>query len=204
MTPRSLSIVLAALLCSALANAQQSGIGVLGGAMASTTRSEARQYNIVPGGLAGLYFPLGLGTRFELQPELTAAFMGSSHQVQGSEFRVVDRSMYLQLPIMVKFFLTNAVNLQIGPQAGMLIGSWMSYEGEQTETTDDRNPYDFGVSMGLGVDFRSGIDLGVRYYNGLSAVLAQDDELYPRNRSAQLTVGYRFLQFKKSYAKRRG
>jgi hypothetical protein len=70
-------------------------------------------------------------------------------------------------------------------------------------TTERYNNLDFGLNGGLGVDLRSGLDLTLRYYSGMSPVLRYDDVLFPKNRTLQFTAGYRLMRLRTVKAIRR-
>ncbi|MCB9169826.1 MAG: PorT family protein [Flavobacteriales bacterium] len=184
-------------------HAQRSGIGFKAGVLGSTARSELRQFRPLPGAVAGLYFPLGISPRIELQPELLVSYQGSSYSIGETDLRAVERQLYVQIPLKVKFFLSNTFNLQLGGQAGRLLSAWTKDEKDGTRAnTSSYADWDLGLVGGVGVDLLSGWDLTLRYYNGLTAILADDDTYFPYNRTLQFTVGYRFVQFRKQYARR--
>jgi hypothetical protein len=168
----------------------------------STTHAEGLVYDPVPGATMGAYFPLWCGDRFELQPELLAATLGSAFS-DADGGRHVLRTFYVQLPLSAKLFVSNAVNFQLGVQGGRLIMARSSYDGEGDDVTELYRPFDFGFNTGLGIDFASGVDLTLRYYSGMSGLAPNDDQHFATNRSIQLTVGTRLIRFKRMYARRR-
>jgi hypothetical protein len=64
-------------------------------------------------------------------------------------------------------------------------------------------PIDFGFIGGIGAETRFGWDVTVRYYAGQSAVMANDDAIFPRNEALSLTVGHRIVRFKWSASARK-
>jgi hypothetical protein len=176
----------------------RSGIGLKAGGQMASWRSAVNSYNAVPGALAGVYFPICMGPRFELQPELIGSLQGA-----GRTFGEGERSMlqciYLQVPVTAKLFLSNAFNLQGGVQVGQL----MLAQQDGADVTDELRPFDLGLNMGLGLDMIHGFDLTLRYYSGMTPILVNDDILFPHNRTMQLTAGYRITQFKGFGARKR-
>ena len=84
---------------------------------------------------------------------------------QGAEFdEAQDFDLnYINIPIMFKYYLNSGLNLQAGPQFGILIGS----EDEDGNSIDiDLRDGDFGAVLGVGWDFPSGVQLSARYING--------------------------------------
>lgn len=176
----------------------RSGIGLKAGGQLASWRSAVNTYNAVPGAVAGVYFPIGMGARSELQPELLVSLQGAGRTF-GEGQRSMLQCVYLQVPVTAKFFLSNAFNLQAGVQVGQL----MLAQQDEMDVTDDLRPFDIGLNMGLGLDLLHGFDLTLRYYSGMTPVLVNDDILFPHNRSIQLTAGYRITQFKGFGARRR-
>lgn len=178
-------------------HAQRSGLGLKGGAMISRMDSEVLRSNWLPGALIGAYAPIGLGARLEVQPELLVAAMGSRFEgSDGSNSQV--RTLSMLMPISVKWFMGNTFNLQGGVQTGLLLLAEQQAGDERLNTTANYNSIDFGFNLGLGIDMRYGWDLGLRYYNGMTPVLREDDRFYPKNQAAQITAGYRMVQLKRS------
>lgn len=183
--------------------AQRSGLGIKGGPLMSTTRSEVIENFPLPGAVMGLYAPITIGPGLELQPELLVAAMGSGYRKPKGD-PVIDRTIYIQGPLSLKWYTGNGFNLQGGVQAGKLLFAMERQGAGEWEDVSQRfNNIDVGFNGGMGVDFRSGVDLTLRYYNGMTPVLEADDALFPRNRSLQFTLGYRVVQFSKAVRRRR-
>jgi hypothetical protein len=177
--------------------AGKSGVGFKIGGQLATSRSAVYTYEPIAGATMGLYAPLMLMNRFEVQPELLLSMQGSAFTpVEGA--RTVSHLYYVQLPISAKMYMSNVVNLQCGLQAG-----WLALATQNGERVTDRyKPTDVGLNVGLGADMRGGTDLTLRYYSGLTPVLVNDDQVFPSNRTLQFTVGHRFLRIK-GHARRR-
>ncbi|HMQ77166.1 MAG TPA: outer membrane beta-barrel protein [Flavobacteriales bacterium] len=194
---------LALTLTTAVAHAQRSAIGIKGGIVLGTARSALVQYGLVPGATLGPYAAFGVSDRIELQPELLVSLNGASYAVGENDDRWVDRQLYAHLPLSVKLFVSNTLNLHIGGQLGWLLMARTDTDDGTINTTDRFVPLDAGVIAGLGLDLIGGTDLTLRYYGGVTPTLADDSTVYPRNNTLQFTVGYRFKPFKRRYARRR-
>ncbi len=185
-------------------HAQHSGFGVKGGLLLSDVRSGAMSSNLLPGATAGLYAPLRAGERFELQPELLVTALGASYTLPDDD-RATVRTVYLQLPLSAKVYIGNTFNLQAGFLMGRLLLAQQRTGDGTEDLTEGYNSWDHGIILGLGADLITGLDLGVRYYNGMKPVLKEDEVLFPRNRSFSLTAGYRIGRFRApKFTKRRG
>lgn len=156
----------------------------------STIQAGALDYQPMIGAAMGAYVPLWCGPRLEIQPELLLSYQGAQLVHKEDDPKAI-RLIYAQLPITAKFFLTNALNVQGGVQAGKLLAATSA----DNDVHDDYVPFDFGMLVGLGADLESGLDFGVRFYSGMTPLLVNDDKFYPTNRYTQLSIGYRVARF---------
>lgn len=168
----------------------RSGIGLKAGVQWTTIQAGGQNMQAIPGAAAGAYAPLWLGNRFEVQPELLVSYQGATHFHKEDPAREI-RLLYAQLPVSAKLYLTNAVNVQLGAQAGYLIAA--SVDGN--DAMDQYERFDLGLLGGIGVDLMNGLDISARFCSGLTPILVDDHELYPTNRCTQLSVGYRIARF---------
>jgi hypothetical protein len=189
-------------LSSTVAHAQRSGLGIKGGPLVSDLRAANYRTSMLPGATLGMYAPIGIGTRLELQPELLAAAMGAL-QRRPERMPTTTRLMYVQVPVSAKIYLGNDFNVLAGVQTGCMVAARRVAEEGTTDISDDIERIDFGINLGIGLDTRRGVDLGLRYYSGLTDVLDENTSFFPRNRSVQLTAGYRFMAFDKISTVRR-
>jgi hypothetical protein len=168
----------------------RSGYGVKGGFHLAGWRSAVITYDPVPGVTLGGYAPIWVCPSLEVQPELLLSLQGASITLPDDDRRTT-RTAYVQLPVTAKFFLNRTFNLQGGIMAGMLVAALANDENVK----DGFNSLDHGLLVGLGIDQRNGFDLTLRYYSGMSALLADDQRIYPTNRLLQITAGKRLGQF---------
>lgn len=199
---RSLLLLLPLLLANA-GFSQRSGLGIKGGPLMSDTHSGATRSEKLPGGSLGVYLPLHAGTRLELQPELLLTALGASYDMAEGGTSTV-RTVYAQVPIAMKVFFGNALNVHAGVQGGRLLMAQQNTPNGTSDLKDEYSKMDWGFVVGGGVDLASGVDLMLRYYSGMKPLLITDETLFPRNRSLQLSIGYRLMQFKSvSHGRRR-
>lgn len=110
---------------------------------------------------------------------------------QGAEFNAGDFNLdYVNVPIVLKYYVAQGLNFQLGPQFGVIIN-----EEAQTvvgETINDIATKNFDISavLGAGYDLPMGIRLEGRYNFGLSDV---PEEGKGKNSVITLSVGYSFL-----------
>lgn len=194
MKPRSLllaGLMLASPLISAAQRITRSGIGYMGGPQAAMWRSELTVHRPVAGLAAGFYAPIMAGNRMEIQPELLVSFAGTAQMLPDGE-RSTLRSIEATVPVGLKFFLSRTFSLQAGAQGGYLF--WAQADGQ--DVTGLLSPIDMGINVGVGLGTWSGLDITLRYYNGLSNMLRDDRTYFPTDRTLQATIGKRFVQFK--------
>lgn len=176
----------------------RSGYGVKAGVHLSNWRSGVMEFKSLPGLSLGAYVPLRVCPSLEIQPELLASVMGASTGLPDGG-RSTTRLAYVQVPITAKLFLNDRLNVQGGLLTGMLLTAYTDNEASK----DRFNTLDLGVTVGIGMDPRQGIDLMLRYYSGLSPLLVDDERIYPTNRMLQLTAGKRLGQFSHRRLRRR-
>lgn len=189
----TLLLLLAVPFAATAQRAARSGLGYMGGPQLCTWRSELVIYRPMPGVVAGLYAPVWVGNHFEIQPELLLSLGGTSHDVADGG-RATLRSLHAVMPVSLKYFPGRTFNLQAGVQGGYLLMA----QADGTDASHLLNVLDMGVTIGAGLGFPSGVDLTLRYYEGLSNTLREDHALFPDNHTLQLTVGKRFTQFRHS------
>ena len=196
---RSLTYPLSIVACllSGIADAQQpsSGLGLKGGPELTSWRSAARAYRPMMGFVAGLYAPIGLANRVELQPEVLLSYQGAGWEAPEEGHHTI-RELKVQFPITAKYFLDRTLNLQAGAYGAFELQAHQ----DGSDIQDRMRPMEMGMMVGIGIDGQTGLDLSLRYAGGMTSLLEQDLVLYPTTRALQLACGYRFVQFR---AKRR-
>ena len=93
---------------------------------------------------------------------------------------------------MAKYYATEALSIEVGPQVGFLINSEEEFEGETFDTKDITSNVDFGLNFGLGYKLASGLNFSARYNLGLSNVDDSDFDVEIKNSVFQFSVGYFF------------
>ncbi|MDQ3101564.1 MAG: PorT family protein [Bacteroidota bacterium] len=175
---------------------QRTGFGIKAGPQISTYRASNIRTTMLPGFTAGVYIPISAATRLELQPEVLLSTMGTGF-IEPDGDRYFIRSLYVQAPIVAKYYFTRELNLQGGVQMGKLLIAQRSDAIGTTNVRDRFKTFDIGFDLGAGLDMRSGLDLTIRYYSGMPTLLKDDDALFPRSRSLQFTLGKRLIQLKR-------
>ncbi|MBS1570104.1 MAG: PorT family protein [Bacteroidetes bacterium] len=180
--------------CPLLLQAQRpsrSGVGFMGGPQVATWQCAGAKFRPVPGFVLGFYAPIWVGNRVEIQPDLLLSLQGMAKDLPDGG-RTTVNSLSAVMPVSLKFFINRSINIQAGVQGGYLL---FARSNEEQDVSNELNTLDMGANIGAGIGTSYGLDITLRYYNGLMNTLRDDNTLFPANRTLQLTVGHRFSQF---------
>ncbi len=161
---------------------------------------------------AGLMAEIPLAKNFSIQPELLYSQQGmkfsySDSEVENSHYTSTVKLNYLNIPVMLKYFVAKGFSLQAGPQIGILLkanneyrDNFLGYDNhENMNLSDYSNGVDASVNFGLGYQFRNKFYADLRYNMSYTDVFkdATANTNYiinsdMKNRVFQITVGYFF------------
>jgi hypothetical protein len=110
-----------------------------------------------------------------------------------------DRFTYLSVPVMLKFYIVDGLNIHAGPQFGFLV------DGERTgdsrllgSSSEDIKDYykssDVSVALGGGYDLPFGLSVDVRYNIGVQDINDVADGEEAKSRVFMVSIGYNFLK----------
>lgn len=165
--------------------AQESKYGIRAGVNISSISSDNIPEDLEDsriGVVVGFLAEYAINNKISIQPELHYSAQGNKEE----DLRV----NYLNLPIFLKYNVTNIFNVHIGPQAGLKIWEWEDNEADVV----DFGTFDFSGVVGLGANITDNFFIDVRYALGLTNVFDEDGngiELDGNNRNIQVSVGYR-------------
>ncbi|MEZ4857639.1 MAG: porin family protein [Flavobacteriaceae bacterium] len=114
---------------------------------------------------------------------------------QGAEFDgdKIDLN-YVNVPVVLKYFLTDQIHIHAGPQFGFVVDDNIANVFNDIAESES---FDLSGIVGIGVDLPMGIRLDGRYNFGLSDVISSNDtttvESGGKNSVITLSVGYSFL-----------
>lgn len=138
---------------------------------------------------AGIYGNMFVTDRFAIEP-------GAYYSVKGTEADNIVNSRailnYIDVPILLRFYATDGLNIFAGPQGSILLKSTL--EGDafgQTFTfdTDDINDLDAGLVFGIGYNLPIGLNIQGSYDLGLTPVFKDGDaDVY--NRGFKISLGF--------------
>ncbi|MHC0445362.1 porin family protein [Flavobacterium sp. 3-218] len=205
-------LVLCALFLSgaAIAQDQKVKLGIKAGlnmANLSVDESELNSSDKT-GFTAGLMVEIPLAKKFSVQPELLYSQQGSKFsysdaEVSNSNFKSTIKLSYLNIPVMLKYYVTKGLSVQAGPQIGILLKSnneyqdnFLGYDNKESMNLKEYSSgIDTSVNFGLGYQFRDKFYADARYNLSYSNVFKESDVSYfinsdMKNRVFQITIGY--------------
>jgi hypothetical protein len=144
---------------------------------------------------AGIHFggmaEISINDKFSVQPELLFSTQGANAEFGEDTFNL----SYISLPIMAKYYATEALSIEVGPQVGFLVNAEEEFEGETFDIDEGTHGVDFSLNFGLGYKLASGINFSARYNLGLSNVFdfeGEGQDVDVKNSVFQFSIGYFF------------
>lgn len=163
--------------------------------MTSFVGKDADEANMKAGFHAGIVTEFRLGNVVAISPELLYSSQGAKMKPD-SESGDKDGKLkygYLNLPLIAKFYVTDNLSIDLGPQFGYRLSTKMTVGGvtiEDDMLDDFIKHKDIDISAVLGVTYNFGkVFAQARYNYGLTNVAS---EVKVRNSVLQLSVGYKF------------
>lgn len=193
-----------------MAQTQKVKIGVKAGLNISSLTFDESELNSSgkTGFTAGIMVEVPLAKNFSLQPELLYSQQGaktsfSDVDVKNSNFKSSIQLNYLNIPVMLKYYVIKGLSLQAGPQIGILLKANNKYQdnflGYENQESFNLKKYSVGidtaVNFGLGYQFKDKFYTDLRYNLSYSNVFKEGDTNHfinndMKNRVFQITIGY--------------
>lgn len=194
-----------------VSNAQEVKYGAKLGLNMSNFAGDAENTDAKLGFQVGGFAEIKITDKFAVQPELMFSAQGAKSEESYSSGGYTSLSEdtqkfnYINIPVMAKYYATEKLYIEAGPQIGFLMSAKSEYKetvtfGGETEVTsgsDDVkefvNSTDFGLGLGLGFNFTENIGAGLRYTSGLSNLAKDAPAGYKvTNSNIALSVSYKF------------
>ena len=153
-------------------------IGLKGGVNMASLNGDNLNSDNVTAFHGGAYALIKI-TKLGIQPEMLFSKRGDDQVDLG----------YIDIPVMVKFYLAGGLNVQAGPQFGVLLNAEDS-NGDDIKGSLKNS--DLSAVMGLGWDLPFGLNLTGRYIIGLSDVNETGPSI--KGNTFQLSVGYKLFK----------
>jgi hypothetical protein len=185
----------------------QFAVGIKAGANFSKIDPQAGAANTdnVTGFNAGA-FALVKVLMIGVQPELQFSKQGSTFKVNTDSYEA--NFDYINVPIILKFYLPLGLNLQAGPQFGFLSIADLKNTAQSTNSGQDvkalfSDKNDVAVALGAGWDLPLGLTIDFRYNLGLNEMKftppstssnPNPGSVSFKNKVIQLSVGYKLIK----------
>ena len=176
--------------------------GIKGGVNMSNLYSDSDDIddeNALWGFNAGLYAAFPIADNIFIQPELLYTTKGAEleYNTLGFEGTSKFKLNYIELPLLVRFNLTENFNIHVGGYASYLVNAKVTGDGDvdfdQELDADDFERFDAGLSAGVGVNFNP-ISAGLRYNYGLAPIGKDVDGVtFPDAKNSNLSL---YLSYK--------
>lgn len=190
------------------ANAQEIKYGAKAGLNIANQTGDVEDAKFLIGLHLGGFAEIKLAEQFAFQPELLYSIQGAKYEFSEEGFSEEGKVKlsYLNIPLMLKYYATESLFVEAGPQIGLLLSAKEDYSYNDTEwgesgseegidVKDAYKSIDFGLNLGLGYNITENIFAGARYNIGLSNILDFGDnegDYKVKNSVIQVSVGYRF------------
>jgi len=189
---------LAVLMSSAVAQAQELGIGVKGGlnfANIDRSSSVGENYKNRTGYHFGAFALIKL-SKIGIQPEVLFSKQGSHVTFNSQD--VKQNYSYINIPIILKLYTIAGINIQVGPQFGFLSSAKEETTINNVKSTDDikseLKSSDISAALGLGWDLPFGLSIDARYNLGLTKINDDSSQQATKNQVIQVSVGYKLFK----------
>lgn len=139
----------------------------------------------------GVIAEIMVSNAFSLQPELLYSGQGATYIGANPGFSRT-KIDYITMPLLGKFYVTNALSVETGPQLGILVSA-KNKTNYSNDTIEGIKTFDFGLNLGLEYDLKNNVFFQTRYTLGLTNNgYTGDDNKRTSNTAFQFSVGYQF------------
>ena len=187
---KALLLLLPAVAAALATHAQTVNYGFKGGLNLSNNTENFSHY--FPSYYGGGFAEIKLNKRWALQPEILYSRTGEDYKSNGATV-FKERKSYLNIPLMVKYYITPKLYVEAGPQMNILLDAQQETPGYKQNI----NQYFKRVTLsaGAGVGYKLPYNLGVsaRYMFGVNNE-SKSGNL--RTSGAQVGVNYTFQRKK--------
>ena len=202
--------ILAVSLFTLWSSAQSLQFGVRGGSNISGESSHKYSTDLSlstdyrAGFNAGGMINMQLSEKFDAEADILYSMQGFKQDIYTTIEGYYDEitvqtvtSHYLNIPIVAKYYVTDGLYVECGPQVGFLLGRKNNVNMNEWNTSD---PYeyskskkvDFGIAAGLGYAINDNFFVNARYSFGFTGT----SKIYDggKNRNIQVSLGYLFAK----------
>ena len=190
------AVILTAITMTSM-NAQKFGAKL--GLNIATLSGDVTNTKMKMGANIGAVAEFEITEQFTFQPELVFSMQGTKYD-NGDSIEGLGglddprlKLTYINVPLMAKYYVTESLSLQAGPQVGFLMSANSAgfAGGDDVDVKDNMNSFDYGVNFGAGYMMDFGLFIDARYNLGL-ANTADSDDYTVKNNVISVSVGYFF------------
>ncbi|UTN04438.1 outer membrane beta-barrel protein [Flavobacterium bizetiae] len=193
---RKITLSIVTCLVFVFANAQSTRFGVKGGLNISNFTGYQEDVKSLAGFHIGGFAEIKISKKFAIQPEFLFSTQGTTIEGYDGDSNTNVKLNYLNIPVLAKYYITDAFFVEAGPQIGFLL----SAKNSGVDIGDLYKSTDYGLNLGLGYNFTENISGNVRYTIGLTDINdVSDDSQYPdlynasfKNSNFALSLAYKF------------
>ena len=186
-------VLLIALVISVSGISQSIDLGVKAGVNFSSINYDNVASSSITGFQAGVFAGIKFSDKLGVQTDVLYSKQGAELTVS-SVLQQIDLS-YVNVPIVLKYYVFQGLNIQVGPQFGFVIDDNIK---EILAGQVDAKSADVSGVVGLGYDLPLGLRVDARYNFGFSDVLdgiipGETDKGDSSNKVFSIAVGYSLL-----------
>lgn len=175
-------------------HAQDVRYGFKGGVNLSNVASDDLDHETLTSFHIGAVLEALFNEKIALQPEILYSKQGFKTSDFSEELTY--KLAYITIPVMVKYYVTEGLIVEAGPQMGFLHTAKIISESDGNSDAEDikegLRSNDFCFNFGLGYQLENGWSLGARYNWGISNIVREQLNQNFKNRVVQLSIGYLF------------
>ena len=185
------SMAVALMLLTGLANAQHVNIGIKGGANFYNIHNDnGAKYDMKTGIHLGLIGHIHLTKELAFQPELVYSAQGAKYTTAGVVTNI--NLGYINVPLLIQYMFDNGFRLEAGPQVGFLVNAKAETNSAKSDIKKSFKSTDLSLGIGMGYVFvPSGFGMDARFNLGLSNI-NENSSVKSTNTGFQLGVFYLF------------
>ena len=144
----------------------------------------------------GMMMEYKFSPKFAITPEVVFAAQGGKLATENPALPAYQREVtyttnYINVPVMLKYYLSPAFSIDLGPQMGFNVYSKGKIgESGSYDTKDYTQNVDFGVGLGVTYNLTDNAFIQTRYTMGMTKVFEGNEDC--KNGNIQLAFGWMF------------
>ncbi len=191
-------LIAAAIVCMS-ASAQVQFGGKVGFDLTNFWGSDV-EHGMKPSYQVGLLMEYKMSPKFAIAPEVVFASQGGKYKALDLNFFNLDiektvtfNTNYINIPVILKYYVTPSFSVDLGPQLGVNVYSKYSIEGvdDAIDVKDNTKTVDFGVGLGGTYNLTNNAFVQARYTMGMTKVF-DGDHNKEKNGNIQVAFGMKF------------